>query len=89
MAQRCRTSAPCDVVEGKTVAIAPVEDMIADRMGQYASTTSRVPEMLDQAVKLFLLADALDEAYLEKRIREETLGELGLEFLRNHCNETG
>jgi hypothetical protein len=34
--------------------------------------------MLDQAVKLFQLADSLDEAYLDKRIRDETIGELGL-----------
>jgi hypothetical protein len=32
----------------------PVEDLIADRMGQYVSTDTRVPEMLDQAIKLGL-----------------------------------
>jgi hypothetical protein len=76
-----------DVAEGKAVAIAPIEDLIADRMGQYVSTASRVPEMLDQATKLLLLADSIDDAYLERRIRAETLDELGLEFLRSHSNE--
>jgi hypothetical protein len=76
-----------DIAEGKAVAIAPIEDLIADRMGQYVSTASRVPEMLDQATKLLLLADSLDETYLERRIREETLGELGLEVLRSRGNE--
>jgi len=56
--------------------------MIADRIGQYASTTNRVPAMLDQAVKLFRLADQLDETYLDRRIRDETLGELDLKYLK-------
>ena len=67
----------------KAMAIAPIEDLIADRLGQYVSTPSRVPEMLDQAVKLFKFADSLDETYLDKRIREDTCGELGLEELRD------
>ena len=50
-----------EIVDGKAVAIAPVEDLIADRLGQYASGTA--PEMLGQAIKLFQLADRLDEAY--------------------------
>jgi hypothetical protein len=71
-----------EIIDGKAVAIAPIEDLIADRMGQYLSTPNHVPEMLDQAVKLFQLADRLDEAYLDKRIRDETGGELGLANLR-------
>jgi hypothetical protein len=71
-----------EIVDGKAMAIAPVEDLIADRMGQYVSTSNLVPEMLDQAVKLFQLADRLDEAYLDRRIRNETNGELGLTDLR-------
>jgi hypothetical protein len=64
------------------VAIAPLEDMIADRMGQYASTVNRVPAMLDQAVKLLRLADELDETYLDRRLQEETLGEFDLGYLK-------
>jgi hypothetical protein len=71
-----------EIVDGKAVAIAPIEDLIADRMGQYLSTSNRVPEMLDQAIKLLRLADRLDADYLDKRIRDETHGELGLPDLR-------
>jgi hypothetical protein len=74
-----------EVVDAKAIAIAPVEDLIADRMGQYVSTDTRVPEMLDQAMKMFRLADRLDETYLDKRIREETAGELGLEYLKEQA----
>jgi hypothetical protein len=74
-----------EIIDGKVVAIAPVEDMIADRIGQYISTANRVPEMLDQAVKLFQLADTVDDTYLDRRIRDETAGELGLAFLRERA----
>jgi hypothetical protein len=57
----------------------PVEDLIADRMGQYASGTAR--EMLDQARILFRLHGGVDLAYLERRIREETIGDHGVEDL--------
>lgn len=71
-----------EIVDQKAVAIAPVEDMIADRLGQYVSTQNRPPEMLDQAIKLFRLANSLDEAYLDVRIRDETGAELDLGYLR-------
>jgi hypothetical protein len=70
-----------EVVDGKAIAIAPVDDLIADRMGQYVSAAARVPEMLDQAVKMFRLADRLDEHYLDERIHQETGGQLNLEYL--------
>lgn len=57
------------------VAIAP-EDLIADRMGQFASGTA--PEMLEQARSLFALCKDLDLHYMEKRIRTETLGQYGV-----------
>ena len=56
-----------------TVAVIAPEDMIADRMGQYASGTA--PEMLEQARQLLTLSDNLDLAYLDRRIREETIGD--------------
>lgn len=56
-----------------------VEDMIADRMGQYASGTAR--EMIDQARSLFNLKFALDIDYLDGRIREESVGDYGVEDL--------
>jgi hypothetical protein len=57
--------------------ILPVEDMIADRMGQYASGAA--PDMGGQAAVLFALYPDLDRAYLERRIRDESCGDYGLD----------
>jgi hypothetical protein len=54
-----------------------VEDLIADRMGQFASGTAH--DRLDQAKVLFALHPALDRVYLDRRIREETIGDHGIE----------
>jgi len=54
-----------------------VEDMIADRMGQYASGTA--PEMRAQAQALLALHPDADMDYLERRIRDETAGDDGIE----------
>lgn len=62
-----------------TIEVLSVEDMIADRLGQFASGTA--PEMLDQARTLFALHPDADRAYLERRIREETLDEHGIACL--------
>jgi hypothetical protein len=56
-----------------------LEDMIADRMGQYASGTAR--EMLDQARELYALATKMDRDYLDQRIRTETMGDYGVDAL--------
>ena len=74
-------------VSGSPVTVIPVEDIIADRMGQYNSAPQMVPEMLEQAIMLYQLAWELDEAYLEKRIREETVNDLGLEDLKSKADE--
>jgi hypothetical protein len=58
-----------------------IEDMIADRMGQYASGTAR--DMLAQAKQLLPLVKEADRNYLEKRIRTETLGEYGVKDLED------
>lgn len=58
-------------------AIIAVEDVIADRMGQFASGSA--PEMLVQARALLALHPDADMAYLERRIREETNGSHGAE----------
>ncbi|MDV3455413.1 hypothetical protein RZN05_00340 [Sphingomonas sp. HF-S4] len=60
-------------------AIIAVEDMIADRMGQFASGSA--PEMREQARRLLTLHSDADRAYLDRRIREETAGEYGIEDL--------
>lgn len=57
-----------------------IEDLIADRMGQFHSGSA--PEMRDQARGLFDLYHDLDERYLERRIREETLDQYGIDALR-------
>jgi hypothetical protein len=54
-----------------------VEDLIADRMGQFASGSA--PEMLGQARTLLKLYPNLDRAYLERRVRKETVGDYGAE----------
>ncbi len=48
------------------------EDMIADRLGQYASSGKKNSEMLAQAVLLFRLGASIDHAYLYRRVVEET-----------------
>lgn len=52
-----------------------VEDLIADRMGQYASGSAL--EMLGQARALLRLHPDVDMAYLDRRIRFETAGDFG------------
>ncbi|WP_200861641.1 hypothetical protein [Novosphingobium lindaniclasticum] len=54
-----------------------VEDLIADRMGQYASRSA--PDRIDQARILLSLHPDADLAYLERRIREESMGDYGVE----------
>lgn len=61
--------------------IISVEDLIADRMGQYASGTAQ--DMLGQARTLFELSSGLDLDYLERRIREETSNDHGIATLRS------
>lgn len=55
--------------------------MIADRMGQYGSGTAR--DMLGQALALFRLYPDADHDYMERRIREETAGDYGIDALRD------
>jgi hypothetical protein len=62
------------------VRILSLEDLIADRMGQYASGTAR--EMLEQARQLLPLVSEADRDYLERRIRTETMGDYGVEDLK-------
>jgi hypothetical protein len=71
-----------DVGEG-SLAVIPVEDLIADRMGQAYVETPPRKDMLDQAVKLFQFADQPDEDYLNKRICEETHNSATLQNLRS------
>lgn len=64
------------VQDGEQFAVIAVEDLIADRMGQYHSGTA--PEMLQQAKILFSLYKDADRSYMERRIREETASKYGV-----------
>jgi len=70
-----------ETADHASLPIAPREDMIADRLGQYNSTPKGVPEMLKQAILLFTTATRMDARYLDKRIREETGGDWTLKDL--------
>lgn len=69
-----------DLGQDGSAAIIPLEDMIADRMGQYASGTA--PEMLEQARRLYALHGDADLDYMEKRIRHESAGNYGVDDLQ-------
>lgn len=64
------------------VILPPPEDLIADRLGQYASDPKGREDMLEQARILALLAENLDVAYLKKRVAEEGADPHIIESLR-------
>ena len=66
--------------DGPHFRVISVEDLIADRMGQYASGTAR--DRIDQARVLLALHPDADLVYLERRIREESMGDYGLEDIK-------
>jgi hypothetical protein len=70
-----------DTGSGASVAIISLEDIIADRMGQYASNTA--PMMFAQAKQLFDLYPDADLVYMDTRIRYETAGEHGIDALKD------
>lgn len=71
-----------DPGEGE-VCMAPTEDLIVDRIGQWEASSRHDPELLMQAIALFWLAESLDEAYLDDRMKDEMLGAFDLEALRS------
>lgn len=74
---RARTVA----VPGGEIRMASTEDMIADRLGQWEASGRRDQELVLQALTMFRLADAPDLDYLERRIRQDTAGAMGVEPL--------
>ncbi len=74
-------------VAGAEVSMAPTEDLIADRLGQWVASDRKDRNVLNQAVTLFQLAEEPDLSYVDKRIREETDGDLSLESFSRLCNE--
>lgn len=54
------------------IILPPVEDLIADRLGQYCSVPANPdPSTLEQANLLLDLAPNIDWAYLERRVQED------------------
>jgi hypothetical protein len=80
MAERGRVRLFSLDVDG-IAAVVSLEDMIADRMGQYASGTAR--DMLQQAQTMFDLYPDADLQYMDARIRFETAGDYGVEALKS------
>jgi hypothetical protein len=70
-----------DVNQQGVFAVLAVEDLIADRMGQYHSGAA--DDMLGQAKALFRLYQNGDPGYLESRIREETSNDYGVADLHD------
>lgn len=60
---------------------ASTEDLIADRIGQWLANSADKSVLL-QALTLLDLGNLLDTAYLDRRIRDETNGELDLADVR-------
>lgn len=67
--------------EAGAFVVISIEDLIADRMGQFASGTAM--DRLQQAKALFDLHPQLDRVYLARRIREETLNDYDIATLEN------
>ena len=57
--------------EDSQVYLPAIEDLIADRLGQFAASDNKDDEMRQQASLLRLLALDIDEAYLRRRILDE------------------
>lgn len=70
------------------VPLPPVEDMIADRLGQYEASLRRDGEMLEQARLMFALADEIDDDYLRRRVAQESGDESLVSLLEPFDRET-
>lgn len=71
-------------IDGTSLRIISIEDLIADRMGQAYSQMPPRRDMLDQASLLLQFAKSVDEMYLDRRIREETLESASLRELERY-----
>ena len=74
-------------IDGAEISMAPTEDLIADRLGQWIASDRKDQDVLYQAVALFRLAEEPDLSYLDKRVRDDTCGELYLESFSELCDE--
>jgi len=64
-----------EVKDGKGVQVAAIEDLIADRLAQFAAGPASDTSRLKQAEMLLKLAERVDTPYLDRRIKEETANE--------------
>jgi hypothetical protein len=80
MAERERVEL-LDLAPDGEVAILSVEDIIADRMGQFSSGTAK--EMGEQARQLFILHNEADLDYMDARIKFESGGDYGIADLKS------
>ncbi len=69
-----------DFGKDERIAVISVEDLIADRVGQFASGTAL--EMWAQALALYGLHPNVDSEYLDRRIQEETGGAYALKDIQ-------
>jgi hypothetical protein len=67
--------------------VIPVEDAIADRVGQALAGPRPDDRMRNQAVRLYQLAAGIDLSYLERRLKEESSGRASLATLEAWCRE--
>lgn len=79
MAERERTTL-LDFAPDGEVAVLSVEDIIADRMGQFASETAK--EMGEQSRQLFILHNEADLDYMDARMKFESGGDYGIADLK-------
>ena len=75
-----------DLPDG-AVRLIPIEELIADRTAQALAGSRIDPTMRSQAVMLLALGSALDRAYPDRRIGEETGGEAGLATVEGWARE--
>lgn len=76
-----------EVAEGLCVHLIGLEDLIADRVGQYQMNEWTMRDRLAQAIYLFnLLEEEVDLAYLDRQLAAQTLG-LDVAWLRNKADE--
>lgn len=57
--------------DGGAVVLPPVEDMVADRLGQHAMASATDTSRLDQAMIMLAAASEIDRTYLLRRVAEE------------------
>jgi hypothetical protein len=76
-----------ELVDGLIIYLIGLEDLIADRVGQYQMNESTMRDRLAQAIYLFnLLEEEVDLADLERQLAAQTLG-LNVAWLRNKADE--